>query len=163
MQVLFMDNQVGDIVGCKPNEIKVLLGMVRLARHNVVDLYRKHGKLLDLVDLGEKSVETALTGLCKKGMIVKTGVAKVWYIDPSYFMKGYYEKIYAIGKMLEEKDNRWLEKVDEWDEEERSKLEEKKLQGMWGSMRISQADIEKQMALVDGYTDSLKVDGVTIL
>ena len=163
MQVLFMDSQVGDMMKCKPNELKVLLGLVKLARHNIVDLYRKHSRLVDLTLLGDKSIETALTGLCKKGIILKTGVSKVWFIEPSYFMKGYYEKIYAIGKMLEDKDSKWLEKVDEWDEEERSKLEEKRMQGTWSNMRTKQADLEVQLKMVDGYTDNIHVDGITVL
>lgn len=153
MQVMYMDNYTNEVLECKPNELKVLLAMVKLSSSNVVDLHRKMGKLEELVGLGDKSIETALTGLRKKGMIVRTGVPKAWFIEPSYFMKGYYKKIYEIARLIEEKDKYLLEKIEDWEEEDRIVLEKKKLSSRWENKRKLQIDFAEQVKVVDGYTD----------
>lgn len=155
MQVVYMDNSTSEILDCKPNELKVLLTMVKLSKNNVVDLHRKMGKLEDIVGLGAKSIETALTGLRKRGMLVKTGVPKVWFIDPSYFMKGYYKKIYEIARMIEEKDRYLLEKIADWEEEERAGIEEKKLQSRWDRKRRLQEDFASQVKVLEEIEDNI--------
>jgi hypothetical protein len=151
-----MDNCTSEVMSCKPNELKVLLAMVKLSKNNIVDLHRKMGKLKEIVGLGDKSIETALTGLRKRGMLVKTGVPKAWFIDPSYFMKGYYKKIYEIARMIEEKDKYLLEKIADWEEEERENSEESKLQARWDNERLLQEDFAAQVKEVDRHTDSGK-------
>jgi len=140
-------------VDCKPNELKVLLAMVGLAKNNVVDLLKKNSKLIVTVGMSEKSVETAITELRKKGILVKTGVPRVWFIDPTFFMVGYYKKIYTIAKLIEEKDRNVLEKIDEWEEEDRIRLAEESLERRWEQKRLIQADDRVQMMVVDRYTD----------
>lgn len=158
MKVYLMDSMVEELVDCKPNEWKVLLAMVKLARHNVVDLLRYGTRLQETCGLGEKSVETAITGLRKREILVKTQLPKVWFIDPSYFMKGYYQKIYEISKMIEEqKSGRMLEKIAEWEEEEAKAKEEASLQSVWARKRKEQAEEGVMERLVDDYTDNIQV------
>ena len=154
MQVVYLDNCTEELVQCKPNELKVLLAMVKIAKNNVVDLGRKRRKLDELVGSSDKSIETAITGLRKRGILFKVGVPKVWFIDPSYFMKGYYKKIYAISEMIENKDKYLLEKLDDWEEEEKTDSEERRLQSRWENKRKLQEDFSAQVKVVDGMTDS---------
>jgi hypothetical protein len=131
--------------------------MVGLAKHNVVDLLRKGKKLEEKLDgLSSGSISNAITGLRKKGILVKVGIPKVWFIDPSFFMVGYYKKIYEIAKMIEEKDKYLLEKIADWEEEERENSEESKLQARWDNKRRLQEDFAAQVKVVDRHTDSGK-------
>jgi hypothetical protein len=131
--------------------------MVGLAKHNVVDLLRKGKKLEEKLNgLSSGSISNAITGLRKKGILVKVGIPKVWFIDPSFFMVGYYKKIYEIAKMIEEKDKYLLEKIADWEEEERENSEESKLQARWDNKRRLQEDFAAQVKVVDRHTDSGK-------
>jgi hypothetical protein len=131
--------------------------MVGLAKHNVVDLLRKGKKLEEKLDgLSSGSISNAITGLRKKGILVKVGIPKVWFIDPSFFMVGYYKKIYEIAKMIEEKDKYLLEKIADWEEEERENSEKSKLQARWDNKRRLQEDFAAQVKVVDRHTDSGK-------
>ena len=135
MQVVFLDNSTEYLLTCKPNELKLILAMVRVCHNNVVDFYRKSLKIKELVGMSDKSIDNGLTALCKKGIIVKTGVPKVWFIDPSYFMKGYYKAVYCIAALIEEKDQHLLEKIDTWKSEAFLYKGSKTLEALWEKKR----------------------------
>lgn len=157
MQVIYMTDSEDIVLSCSATENKVLLAMVGLAKHNVVDLLRKGKKLEEKLDgLSSGSIRNAITGLRKKGILVKVGIPKVWFIDPSFFMIGYYKKIYEIARMIEEKDKYLLEKIADWEEEERENIEESKLQARWDNKRRLQEDFAAQVKVVDRHTDSGK-------
>lgn len=153
-----MDSVVDELVECKPNEWKVLICMVKLAKHNVVDLLRYYDRLQEACGLGDKSIETAITGLKKRGILVKTQLPRVWFIDPAYFMKGYYVKIFEISRMIQEqKSGKMLGKIAEWEEQEAIEKEEARLKDRWERKRKEQEDLEFVEQLVDDFTDNIKV------
>lgn len=155
MQVVYMTSSEDVILGCSATESKVLLAMVGLAKNNIVDLLRKGKKLEEKLEgLSSGSISNAITGLRKKGILVKVGVPKVWFIDPSFFMIGYYKKIYEIARMIEEKDKYLLEKIADWEEEERENSDENKLKSRWDNKRRLQEDFASQVRVVDKYTDN---------
>jgi len=162
MRVYLTDGMVEEFVKCKPNEWKVLLGMVKLARHNVVDLLRYYDRLQEICGLGDKSIETAITGLKKRGILVKTQLPRVWFIDPSYFMKGYYAKIFEISRMIaEQRSGKMLGKIAEWEEEEAIQLEKERLKSRWERKREEQKDFSVMEELVEDFTDTIRMSNDT--
>lgn len=118
MQTYLTGKAIDELVNCKPNEWKVFIAMVKIARHNVVDLLRYYDKVTNSCKLGDKSIETAITGLRKKGILVRTQLPKVWFIDPLYIMKGSHVKIFSVAKMIEDRNScKILERIREWEEE----------------------------------------------
>lgn len=118
MQTYLTGKAIDELVNCKPNEWKVFIAMVKIARHNVVDLLRYYDMVVNVCGLGDKSIGTAITGLKKRGVLVRTQLPRVWFIGPMYVMKGDYVKIFSIAKMIEDgNSSKILERIREWEEE----------------------------------------------
>ena len=122
MQTYLTGKAIDELVNCKPNEWKVFIAMVKIARYNVVDLPRYYDKVASGCRLGDKSIETAITGLRKRGILVRTQLPKVWFIDPLYIMNGSHVKVFSVAKMIEDRNSsKILERIREWEEEDMEK------------------------------------------
>lgn len=159
MKVYLLDNCTEELIGCTATELKVLLAMVKICNHNVVDLYRYRDKMEGLLkELSAGSINNAITGLRKKGIIVKTQLPKIWFISPVYFIKGYYQKVYNISRMIEDGiSGKMLERMREWEEEEAIEKERASMSRLWDKKREEQKDINVAVGVVEDFTDNIKI------
>ena len=150
MKVMYLDNSTDKLMGLSGTQIKVLLAMVKVCKNNIVDLQRTSSRLGKMLEgMNERSISNAISKLSREGILVKTGVPRVWFIDPSYFMKGYYKRVYSISEMIENKDRYLLERVKEWEDEDDRLDKELVLVYRWDNKRIAQRDIGVQVKIVE--------------
>ncbi len=106
---------------------------------------RVEGKIISETGYSNRTIPDAITGLVKKGLLIRTQVRRVLFISPAYFMKGDYKKIYSLAELVRKKDKFIMEQVEHYEHLERTIYEENSLEKIWDKKREEQFDIEKQI------------------
>jgi hypothetical protein len=112
-------------------EIKVLIALTDVAKHNYVDLDIKMQELLDITGMKTKqTINTVISKLTNRKILIKNSTPKVVVIDASYYMVGYHQKIIALHEAI--KNNEDLREVmKKIENAERAKALETALHKKW--------------------------------
>ena len=133
-------------------ELKVLIALTDVAKHNYVDLEVKMQKLLDITGMKtEQTINTVISKLTNKKILIKNSTRKVVVIDASYYMVGYHKKIIALHEAV--KNNEDLRKfINKIENAERVKALETALVNKWKK--------KKGKNIMDGDVTSMSDDEI---
>ncbi len=112
-------------------ENKVIYALLKHCKNNIIDMTRVEGKIISETGYSNRTIPDAITGLVKKGLLIRTQVRRVLFISPAYFMKGDYKKIYSLAELVRKKDKFIMEQVEHYEHLERTIYEENSLEKIW--------------------------------
>lgn len=131
-------------------EYRLLFALVAVCDNNIIDMVKKELKIIELTSMDSRAIANGISRLKKRGIVVAVpGVRRVWFIDPSYFMKGYYRHIYMIADMIENKEEYIMATIDDLSEEYRTEKVKLRLQSDWDTARSYQDTLSNQIIVVD--------------
>jgi len=107
--------QSKDVVGImnklSGNETKLLFVLAQNSRDNIIDLNRCERGILEAAGISYKTFQRLSTNLVKSKVLVKTGVQRVLFIDPSFIMNGHSKHIMMAAADIEQSKKYWLEEA----------------------------------------------------
>ena len=90
--MIIYDSSLSKLLELSNTELRVFIYLCSIGKNNIVD----YGKVdYDKIGIAKKTIQNSVTNLVKSGMLYKTNVIGIYYIEPMFAVKGKLSKCIA--------------------------------------------------------------------